>query len=197
MDDTGRLLFGLMCLVLVASSLFSRRISMGQIARMIFLWIGIFAFLFVIFAFRPEFISIWERVKSDISGTSNQSVQGREIILTRRDDGHFWLQADVNGQNIEFLVDSGASGISMGVNDADLANIEYDLEGYPVLMNTANGTSKSYRAEIRTLKAESIKYEDVDIFISPALGNINLLGMSFLNRLQSWRVEGNKMILQP
>lgn len=197
MGDSAGVIYGILLLVLVGSALFTRRIPMTQMVKMFLIWIGIFLILYILFSFRAEFSTVWERVKSDIAGTSNQSSNGQEIILTRKDDGHFWIRASVNNVPIDFLVDSGATGISMSTKDADEAGIDYDLGGIPVLMNTANGTSKSYRASIDLLKTEMAIYEDVNIFVSPTLGNINLLGMSYLNRLQSWRVSGNQMILQP
>lgn len=197
MDDNSRLIYGILLLVLVGSALFSRRIPMSQMIKMLLIWGGIFLLLFILFSFRAEFSAVWERMKSDIAGTSNQSSNGQEIILSRKDDGHFWIRASVNNVPIDFLVDSGATGISMSTDDADEAGIDYDLDSVPVLMSTANGTSKSYRATINLFKIENASYEDVNVFVSPSLGEINLLGMSYLNRLQSWRVSGNQMILQP
>lgn len=197
MEQGGYVLYSLIFLVLVASSLAARRAPMGQIMKMALMWIGIFIILFIIFSFRAEFSFVWDRVKSDIAGTSNQSSNGQEIILTQKDDGHFWLRASVNGVPIDFLVDSGATVIAISTMDADKANIPYDINSIPVLTDTANGVSKNYRATIDVLKTEGATFEDVNILVAPNLGNVNLLGMSYLNRLQSWRVEGNRMILQP
>lgn len=197
MDESSRLIYGLLLLVLVGSALFSRRIPMNQMIKMFLIWIGIFAVLFILFSFRFEFSTVLERVKSDFAGTSNQSSNGQEIILTRRDDGHFWIRVLVNNKPIDFLVDSGATGISIGTEDAETAGIYYDLDSIPVLSDTANGVSKSYRANIAIMRIENSVYEDVNVYVSPTLGDVNLLGMSYLNRLQSWRVRGNKMILQP
>ena len=197
MDESSRVIYGILLLVLVGSALFSRRIPMSQMFKMLLIWIGVFLLLFILFSFRAEFTTIWERVKSDIAGTSNQKTNGQEIILTRHDNGHFWIRASVNNVPIDFLVDSGATGIVMSTADADAAAIDYDLGDIPVLSSTANGISKSYRASINVMKIENSVYEDVNIYVSPTLCDTNLLGMSYLNRLQSWRVSGNQMILQP
>lgn len=197
MEQGAYVLYSLLFLILVGSSLVVRRVPMGQMAKMALMWIGIFIILFIIFSFRAEFSYVWERVKSDFAGTSNQSSNGQEIILTQKDDGHFWIKAYVNGVAIDFLVDSGATGIAMSTADADAANVEYDIDSFPVFTETANGTSKNYRAQIALLKTENVTFENVNILVAPNLGDTNLLGMSYLNRLQSWRVEGNRMILQP
>ncbi len=197
MDESSRIIYGILLLVLVCSALFSRRIPISQMVKMLLIWIGIFLLLFILFSFRAEFSIVLERVKSEITGTGNQSSNGQEIILTRRYNGHFWIRAFVNNVPIDFLVDSGATGIVMSTADADAASIDYDLSDIPVLSNTANGVSKSYRASIGEMKIENSVYQDVNIYVSPTLGDTNLLGMSFLNQLQSWRVSGNQMILQP
>ncbi len=197
MEQGGYLLYSLIFLVLVVSSLAARRVPMGQMMKMALMWIGIFIILFIIFSFRTELSYVWDRVKSDIAGTSNQSSNGQEIILTQRDDGHFWLRASVNGVPIDFLVDSGATAIAMSTADAEKANIPYDPNSIPVLTDTANGVSKNYRATIDVLQTEDATFENVNVLVAPTLGDTNLLGMSYLNRLQSWRVEGNRMILQP
>jgi len=197
MDQTSGVIYGILLLVLVGSSLIARRIPMNQMLKMFLIWIGIFIVLFILFSFRAEFTTIWERVKSDFAGTSNQSNNGQEIILTRKDDGHFWIKASVNGQAVDFLVDSGATGIVMSDIDADKAAIDYDTSSIPVIVGTANGNSRNWRAQIDRLETENIIYDNVNILVSPTLGGVNLLGMSYLNRLESWRVEGNRMILKP
>lgn len=197
MGDTSSLIYSILLLVLVSSALISRRIALGQMVKMFLIWIAIFLIAFILFSFRGEFSIVWERMKSEIAGTSYQSVNGEQIILTRKDDGHFWIKASVNGVPIDFLVDSGATSIVMSDTDADKAGIEYDINDIPVISNTANGQSRNYRAQIDELKTETARYESVKILVSPTLGDVNLLGMSYLNRLQSWSVNGNQMILQP
>lgn len=197
MDQTSGVIYSILLLVLVGSALISRRIPMGQVLKMTLIWIAIFLLLFIIFSFRSEFGTVWERMKSEVSGTSNQTTSGEQIILTRHDNGHFWIRASVNNVPIDFLVDSGATGISMSDVDADKAGINYDFNDIPVIVSTANGQSRSWRAQISSFKTETVTYDNVPILVSPTLGDTNLLGMSYLNRLQSWRVSGDKMILQP
>lgn len=197
MGETSGVIYSILLLVLVGSALISRRIPMGQMLKMFLIWIGIFLIAFILFSFRAEFNMVWERLKSEVSGTSYQSVSGEKIILKLDDSGHFRMRAMINGVPIDFLVDSGATSIVMSDGDADKAGIAYNFSDIPVIVSTANGQSRSWRAEIEILKTETAQYENVPILVSPTLGGTNLLGMSYLNRLQSWSVSEGEMILQP
>ncbi len=67
----------------------------------------------------------------------------------------------------------------------------------PVIMRTANGNAPARLATIETLQAGSVRARDLDAVVSPAIGDVNVLGMNFLSRLDSWRVEDNVLILVP
>lgn len=197
MGETSGVIYSILLLVLVSSALISRRVPMGQMLKMFLIWIAIFLIAFILFSFRVEFTMVWERIKAEVSGTSNQSINGEKIILTQHESGHFNIRASINGVPIDFLVDTGATYIVMNDVDADRAGIAYDFDDIPVIFSTANGQSRSWRAQIDNLEIEASRYSDVPIFVSPTLGDTNLFGMSYLNRLQSWSVSGNEMILQP
>jgi aspartyl protease family protein len=109
MEDGPSLIWGVICILLLVSSLAARRLPLGYVAKAGLAWIAIFAALFAIFSFRFEFIGIWERVKADISGTAGQSISGEPIELRRQDDGHNWLMVDINGKPVRFMFDSGAT----------------------------------------------------------------------------------------
>ena len=96
-EDGPSLIWGIVMVLLLVSSLAARRLAIGQIAKMALAWIAIFAALFVVFSFRFELLSVWERVKSEFSGTSGQNYVGEAIEVKRQDDGHYWVRAQING----------------------------------------------------------------------------------------------------
>jgi aspartyl protease family protein len=196
MEDGPSLIWGCVCRVLLLSSLAARRLPLGYIAKAAFAWIAIFAALFAIFSFRFEFKAVWERVKADISGTAGQSVRGEDITIRRQDDGHYWLQLDVNGRPVRFMIDSGATTTAVNGNTARETGIEVDTTGYPVFLNTANGRVTAQRGVILSLKIGSRELGQHDVVVSESFGDTNVLGMNFLDSMQSWRVEGNVMTLK-
>ncbi|MFC4292099.1 TIGR02281 family clan AA aspartic protease [Sphingorhabdus arenilitoris] len=197
METGGQILYAIGALSLVVMALVSRRISMGETLRMALGWIAIFAVLFVLFSFRSEFKQIWNRVTSDLAGTANQSVTGSTVEITRGDDGHFSLVAEINGRSVPFLIDSGATITTLSSESAQAAGVEFDRSDYPVIVSTANGRAKSWRATVGNMKVETISLDNLNVHVSDNLGEVNLLGMNFLDQLGSWRVQGDKMILEP
>jgi len=195
MEDGPSLIWGVVCILLLASSLAARRLPLGYIAKAGLAWVAIFAALFAIFSFRFEFIGIWERVKADISGAGGQSVSSEAIELRRQDDGHYWLMVDINGKPVRFMVDSGATMTAINATTAIETGVEAD--GYPIILSTANGRVAAKRAIVRSLTVGPHRIENHPVVVSERFGDVNLLGMNFLNSMQSWRVEANMMVLQP
>jgi aspartyl protease family protein len=195
MEDGPSLIWGLVCILLLVSSLAARRLPLSYVAKAGLAWIAIFAALFAIFSFRFEFIGIWERVKADISGTAGQSISGEAIELRRQDDGHYWIMVDINGKPVRFMVDSGATMTAINAITARDAGIEAD--GYPIILSTANGRVAAKRANVQSLVLGPHRIENHPVVVSESFGDINLLGMNFLNSMQSWRVEANVMIIIP
>ncbi|MDP4872051.1 MAG: TIGR02281 family clan AA aspartic protease [Sphingorhabdus sp.] len=196
MEDGPSLIWGVVCIVLLLSSLAARRLPLGYVAKAAFAWIAIFAALFAIFSFRFEFKAVWERVRADISGTAGQSVSGEEITIRRQDDGHYWLQVDVNGKPVRFMIDSGATITAVNGNTARETGIEVDADGYPVFLSTANGRVTAQRVIIQSLKIGTHEIGQHNVVVSESFGDTNVLGMNFLDSMQSWKVEANVMTLK-
>jgi aspartyl protease family protein len=196
MEDGPSLIWGVVCILVLLSSLAARRLPLGYVAKAAFAWIAIFAALFAIFSFRFEFKAVWERVKADISGTAGQSVSGEEITIRRQDDGHYWLQVDVNGKPVRFMIDSGATTTAVNASTARETGIQVDTTGYPVFLNTANGRVTAQRGIIQSLKIGTHEIGQHNVVVSESFGDTNVLGMNFLDNMQSWKVEANVMTLK-
>ena len=195
MEDGPSLIWGVVCILLLVSSLAARRLPLGYVAKAGLAWISIFATLFAIFSFRFEFIGIWERVKADISGTAGQNISSEAIELRRQDDGHYWLMVDINGKPVRFMLDSGATMTAINATTASEVGVEAD--GYPIILSTANGRITAKLGVVRSLSVGPHSIENHQVVVSERFGDVNVLGMNFLNSMQSWRVEANMMVLQP
>jgi aspartyl protease family protein len=195
MEDGPSLIWGVVCILLLVSSLAARCLPLGYVAKAGLAWIAIFATLFAIFSFRFEFIGIWERVKADISGTAGQNISSEAIELRRQDDGHYWLMVDINGKPVRFMLDSGATMTAINATTANEVGVEAD--GYPIILSTANGRITAKRGVVRSLSVGPHSIENHQVVVSERFGDVNVLGMNFLNSMQSWRVEANMMVLQP
>ncbi len=130
-------------------------------------------------------------------GLSDQRVDGKEVRIRMSQDGHFWVRATINGVNQRLLVDSGATVTALSDRTAGRAGLELRTEPFPIILRTANGNITPQTAEIGELKFGTIVARDLPVVVSPAFGDMNVLGMNFLSRLKSWRVENGWLILTP
>lgn len=194
MDQAPNALYLLLLIVLVASSLVGMRLSAGKAARMGLAWIAIFGVVFALFAFRGEFGALGARLKSEVTGSAEPLVVGETLRLRKRDDGHFWVDARVNGTPVRFLVDSGATNTALGRSAAEAAGLEPGMRGD--MVNTANGTVFMPKVTAGLVEVGSIRRTDLPVYINPNDGT-NVLGMNFLSSLSSWGVEGDTLVLTP
>ena len=138
---------------------------------------------------------------SDLSlpqlGMPEQQVSGSETRVPLARDGHFWIRATVNGVPHRFLVDTGATLTAISPDVAEAAGLEPQPLRQPVLLRTANGSVPAQVVTIGELKLGTVVARDLDAVVAPGMEGTSVLGMNFLARLASWRVEGRTMILVP
>jgi aspartyl protease family protein len=188
--------FGLIVLMMVASGLFARKLPISQTVKFAGAWIGIFALGFVLFSFRGEAGALWQKLTADIN-PSSASVQNGTVRIKKSEDGHFYVDAELNGRRVNLLIDSGATSTSLSVSAAKTAGVEVSTSGFPVAIDTANGITTAWRARVNKLSVGPIVREDMPVLVSESFGEIDVLGMDFLSSLTGWRVERDTMILNP
>lgn len=196
-EDTPYLIYAILLLVLMASGLIARRLPMKQYAKMIAAWVGIFAVAFVVMSFRPEMSMAWERIKGELTGAPRQSSDEQGIRLVRQDDGHFWLRAAINNQNVDFMVDSGATTTAINANTARQIGLKADSSKLPIELETANGRISVASATVPSIVVGEYQVDDHDVVISDRFGDTNVVGMNFLDSFGSWSVTGDVMQLKP
>ena len=115
-------------------------------------------------------------------------------VLTADGQGHFLTTGNINGATVRFLVDTGASMISLGAGDARRIGIDAS-KGQPGVVNTANGQTAVSRVKLDTVRVGEIVLNNVDALVHQNDLPIVLLGMSFLNRMEMQR-DGDVMTLK-
>jgi aspartyl protease family protein len=182
-------------LVLVVSALMVRRIPIGQGLKMFAGWVLIFLAAFVAFALKDDFLALGKRVLAESRGEGQVVAVGKELRIRKSMDGHFWVNGELNGSKVRFLVDSGATVTSISSDTAALADIV--PSGLPAVVQTANGTVQVGRARAERLKVGTIERRNMAVHVSEAFGPMNVLGMNFLSSLSGWGVEGQWLVLKP
>ena len=191
-DRSPQAIYYAMGVILLLSSLLAMRLPLGKALKMALAWLGLFAGFFVLFAFRGEFQGFGQRLRAEALGSP--VAEGGEVRIPIADDGHFWVQASVNGRSARFLIDSGASVTTVSRDTAQSSGVPMD--GRRSVVETANGTAPIIQASADRLEVGSIARKNFPVDINER-DETNVLGMNFLSSLNGWRVEGNYLILRP
>jgi aspartyl protease family protein len=190
------LVHSILVLVLVSSSLAAhRRVHPGHILRNIAIWVIIATFLFVGYSYRYELASIKNRVIGELL-PHRADIEGGEARFRANENGHFVVEAHINGNPIRFLVDTGASDVTLSPADARRLGINLETLNFNRRYATANGVV--FGAPIRLDKIEigPIAVRNVRASVNGADMRRSLLGMSFLERLDGFNISKNILTLR-
>jgi len=185
-------LYLLMAIMLVAGSLISRREKFAKMATMALAWVAIFGAGFILFTFRDDLGFVAQRLKAEATG--EPVIQGEEVRIPMAIDGHFWVNAKLNGQKIKFLVDSGATMTTIGRDTAAEAGILVSNRRNQVV-RTGNGILRVATARADNLSIGPIERSNVGLHVADH-EDLNVLGMNYLSSLERWGVEGRWLILK-
>ena len=126
-------------------------------------------------------------------GASKTGGKGNRIVLVAGSGGHFMTAGQINGKAVQFMVDTGATSVAMGAQDAERTGINFRT-GQPVMMSTANGNVQGYRIKLDSVRVGDVEVFGVDAVVTPQPMPFMLLGNSFLTRFQMLR-ENDQMTL--
>jgi aspartyl protease family protein len=168
---------------------------LGRVVRFA-LSFGLLAFCLFLLLQHAPFEPHLARLAASL-GLDRQEVTGREVRIPMAPDGHFWATATLNGSKRRMLIDSGATVTAISDATAAAASVDRDAAVVPVMLRTASGFAPAYPATVRELRVGNVVARGLKVVISPGLGNLDVLGMNLLSKLQSWRVEGRTLILVP
>lgn len=180
--------------------------SRGQLSkglRDLLIWVGIALALVLAYSFRDDAKVIYQRLAGELlppghslSITDNRG-SNQAVRIRRRSGGHFQVRAQINGQPVSMLVDTGATSIVLSHADARSIGIDISQLRYTVPAQTANGVAYSAPTTISSIAVGSIVMYNLDVQVSKAGAlNQSLLGMNFLTRLSSYEVAGDFLTLR-
>lgn len=197
-DQASNIVFLMLAMLLPLSALVARRLPLRTIAPMALAWFGTFvAALAVIGLSRlPAVRAGWATV-TRLIGDDAQSVHGGVVTIGKAADGHFWAIATIDGVERRMLIDSGATTTSLSEATARAAKLDLEQTPFASSVETANGTVIARVSSIKRLTLGAIEAKDLRVIVAPEFGQTDVLGMNFLSRLKSWRVEGDKLVLEP
>src|SRR5687767_5786054 len=184
-------LYLLMAIMLVAGTLISRREKFAKLATISLAWIAIFGAGFVLFTFRDDLGYVAQRLKAEATG--EPVVEGHEVRIPMAIDGHFWVEGSLNGRQVKFLIDSGATMTTIGRDTAEAAGVAISPNRGQIV-RTGNGMLRVATGRAEVLAVGPIERSNVGLHIADN-EDLNVLGMNYLSTLERWGVEGRWLIL--
>lgn len=183
----------LMAIMLVLGTLMSRRERFPRLVVSVLAWIAIFAGGFVLFTFRDDLGYVAQRLEAEATGAP--VVREQEIRIPMALDGHFWVDGEINGKKIKFLVDSGATMTTIGRDTAARVGMQVSPQRNQIV-RTGNGFIRVATGRADLLRVGTIERQGLGVHVADG-EDLNVLGMNFLSSLQRWGVEGRWLVLAP
>jgi aspartyl protease family protein len=194
--DTSSVETKIMALALVAVVafvLFRQRFSNALQSAVI--WALIALVLVLAYTYRFELRDVSDRVLAELI-PGRAASKGRTVEIARGAGGSFAVATQVNGARIAMVLDTGASAVVLTQEAARTAGLPLEVLNYSVQVDTANGRARAAPVTLDRVSIGGITERSVPALIAQPGLRTNLLGMSFLNRLQSWEVRGDRLLLR-
>jgi aspartyl protease family protein len=178
----------------LALAFFRERLSHALEAALI--WVVIALLLALGYTYRFELRDIANRVMAELV-PGYVAGRGRVVEIARGSGGNFGVATQVNGARVDMVLDTGASSVVLTQEAAKAAGLPLEVLSYTVNVETANGRARAAPVTLDSLAIGGIIERAVPALIAqPRQLRTSLLGMSFLNRLESWEVRGDRLVLR-
>lgn len=187
-DITARLIYlGILVAAVGSYLVVEFRGRMGQMMR------GLMSWGLIIVGLMAGY-GLWNDMGRQIM--PQQSVAtGGEVVLPRASDGHYYLMLEINSQPIEFMVDTGASGVVLSQQDAQRIGIDPTTLVYLGSAQTANGTVRTARITLENVRLGDYRDDTLKAYVNDGEMGGALLGMDYLGRFRI-EISGDQMILR-
>jgi len=163
---------------------------------MAFFWVVIALILVLGYTYRFELRDVSERVLAELV-PGYAAMRGRTVEVARGRTGNFAIKTKVNGARVSMVLDTGASSVVLTHEAAKAAGLPLELVTYTVSVDTANGRTRAAPVTLDRVAVGGLVERSVSALIAqPGQLKMSLLGMSFLNRLESWEVRGDKLMMR-
>ncbi len=195
--EFSSLAYGVALLVFLggtALTLFRERFTQALTAMMV--WAALALVLVVGYSYRFELHDVADRVMAELV-PGHVIARGRTVEVARAVSGDFDVAAQINGARVAMVLDTGASSVVLTRDDAKAAGLPLEVLAYTVPIDTANGRARAAPVRLDRIAVGGLVERSVEALVAqPGQLKMSLLGMSFLNRLQSWEVRGDRLVLR-
>jgi aspartyl protease family protein len=192
----GSLAYKIALLVFVGATvliIFRERFAQALTAAL--LWVVLALILVIGYSYRFELRNVADRVIAELI-PGHPISHGRTVEVARAFNGDFEVTAEINGARVGMVLDTGASSVVLTRDDAKAAGLPLEVLVYSANIDTANGRTRAAPVTLDRIAIGGLVERSVAVLVAqPGQLKTSLLGMSFLNRLQSWEVRGDRLLL--
>jgi aspartyl protease family protein len=195
--DTLSLVYKIGLLVLIGGAVLRIfRNRFGEAIQAAVMWVVIALVLVAGYTYRFELKDFSDRIMAELV-PGRAIARGHTVEVARIAGGDFQINTEVNGARVPMVLDTGASKVTLTRDAAIAAGLPAEMIKYTVNIDTANGRTQAAAATIDRIVIGGIVEREVPALIAqPGQLKTSLLGMSFLSRLQSWEVRGDRVVMR-
>lgn len=173
------------------------RERLSQALEAVLFWVAVGLVLALGYTYRLELKAVSERVMAELMPGRVAQRGARTVEIVRGLGGDFQVAAKINDSRVAMVLDTGASAVVLTHEAAKAAGLPLEVLNYGVNIDTANGRTRAASVTLDRLAVGDIVERSVPALIAqPGQLRTSLLGMSFLNRLESWEVRGDRLIMR-
>ncbi len=179
----------------------AKRKMIGWALRHMMIWVGVAVALLVAIGYGGDKLGMGDRkgtgtVAAPAGRPAPQKAASRSMAIRAGQGGQFLVDADVDGVPVRFVVDTGATRVVLSPEDAKRVGLHVRDRHFTQSARTAGGIVRVAPVTLRELRIDHLTVRDVEASVNEQPIGISLLGMTFLSRLDGYRVEGDKLILE-
>jgi aspartyl protease family protein len=172
------------------------RQSLRRITGQIGIWMVLILVCVALYGYRFELSGAARRVASELLPSRGQALDGESVAFARAADRQFWIDAQVDGVAIRFLVDTGASEVVLARADAAKLGFTFERLDFTRIFDTANGKTRGAIVRLDELRIGSLSFDRVTAYVSDGELHQSLLGMGFLERLSSVEIRHDTLTIR-
>lgn len=195
-SDYQNFIYLALLLVLLVSSLLSRRdLDFKKVLKYLAIWALIGFVVVALYAYRFEFSDFKSRIAGELNPTKARIGKEGALVINLSQDGHFYLDTKINGAPIRFMIDTGASDITLSLADAKKIGINVKNLNFNKVYQTANGKSFGASVMLEEVEVANVKFVKVGASVNNAPMGVSLLGMSFLRQFRKYEFYQDRLEL--
>jgi aspartyl protease family protein len=196
-DDWADVAYAAGVVLLVSAGVFrARRGAFAQHLRHAAIWAAVIAALALGVAYKDEFAGVSQHLRLAFSDGVPVATGDHELVVPQDPQGAFVVVGKVNGERVRFVVDTGASDTVLSPEDARRIGVDVGRLRFDSPAETANGVGYGAPFTARRLEIGPVAVDDFRMSINRAPMSSSLLGLTFLDRLESFQIKDRKLILR-